>query len=243
MRSVVVLPQPEGPSIVKNSPSRIVNETSSTAQKSPNILVTASMTMPSARSSFPIRRYDKRNAGGWKAPVPAGSRFAGRASLHRMARPSVAQARRPQILEAAMRAIVEHGFDAVRYVDVAEEAGVAVGTVQHYYASRDAAARRRVPGGQPGGRRATPARSPSPAAATRGAASTLIVEEFTRLDRWGLWLEFWAAARRRDELRAVLEAAYGAWREPIVEAIRRAWRRACSRRGSRRARSRARSSR
>ena len=55
-----------------------------------------------------------------------------------MARPSVAQARRPQILEAAMRAIIEHGFDAVRYVDVAEEAGVAVGTVQHYFASRDA---------------------------------------------------------------------------------------------------------
>ena len=25
----------------------------------------------------------------------------------------------------------------MRYVDVAEEAGVAVGTVQHYYASRD----------------------------------------------------------------------------------------------------------
>ena len=70
MRSVVVFPQPEGPSIVKNSPSRIVNETSSTAQKSPNILVTASMTMPSARSSFPIRRYDKRNGRRWKGPVP-----------------------------------------------------------------------------------------------------------------------------------------------------------------------------
>ena len=37
-----------------------------------------------------------------------------------------------------MRAIIEQGFDAVRYVDVAEEAGVAVGTVQHYFASRDA---------------------------------------------------------------------------------------------------------
>ncbi len=141
-----------------------------------------------------------------------------RASLHGMARPSVAQARRPQILEAAMRAIIEHGFDAVRYVDVAEEAGVAVGTVQHYYASRDqllGAAfleANRV------------AVSNARAIAVAGGRDpwhrlTLIVEEFTRLDRWALWLEFWAAARRRDELRAVLEAAYGAWREPIVEAI------------------------
>ncbi len=36
--------------MVKNSPSRIVKETSSTAQKAPNIFVTASMTMPSPRS-------------------------------------------------------------------------------------------------------------------------------------------------------------------------------------------------
>ena len=50
IRSVVVFPQPDGPSIVKNSPSRIVNDTSSTAQKAPNIFVTPSMKMPSARS-------------------------------------------------------------------------------------------------------------------------------------------------------------------------------------------------
>src|SRR4051812_16298347 len=138
IRSVVVFPHPDGPSIVKNSPSRMVKETSSTAQKSPNIFVTASMTMPSARSSFPIRRYDKRNGRRWKALRPAHGRFADRASLTRMARPSVAQARRPQIIDAAMRAILEHGFDGVRYSDVADEAGVAVGTVQHYFGSRDA---------------------------------------------------------------------------------------------------------
>ena len=126
-----------------------------------------------------------------------------------MARPSVAQARRPQILDAAMRAIIDHGFDAVRYVDVADEAGVAVGTVQHYFASREA---NRV--AVENARTIALAGSPDP-----WRRLALIVEEFTRLDRWGLWLEFWAAARRRDELRAVLEAAYGAWREPIVEAI------------------------
>lgn len=117
-----------------------------------------------------------------------------------------------------MRAIIEHGFDAVRYVDVAEEAGVAVGTVQHYYASRDqllGAAfleANRVAVGNARAIAVAGGRDP-------WHRLTLVVEEFTRLDRWALWLEFWAAARRRDELRAVLEAAYGAWREPIVEAI------------------------
>ena len=117
-----------------------------------------------------------------------------------------------------MRAISEHGFDAVRYADVAEEAGVAVGTVQHYFGSRDAllgaafleANRVAVENA----RAIAVAGNPDP-----WRRLALIVEEFTRLERWGLWLEFWAAARRREELRAVLEAAYGAWREPLVEAI------------------------
>jgi AcrR family transcriptional regulator len=135
-----------------------------------------------------------------------------------MARPSVAQARRPLILAAATRAIQERGFEAVRYVDVAEEAGVAVGTVQHYFASRDALL----------GAAFLEVNRNAVATARRAAGSvpvppwrrlTLIVDQFTVLDRWGLWLEFWAAARHRDELRAVLEAVYGAWREPIVEAI------------------------
>jgi AcrR family transcriptional regulator len=135
-----------------------------------------------------------------------------------MARPSVAQARRPEILAAATRAILERGFEAVRYVDVAEEAGVAVGTVQHYFASREAllgAAFLEV--NRSAVRRARRVVGDEPMPPWRRL--TRIVEEFTALDRWGLWLEFWAAARHRDELRAVLEAAYGAWREPIVEVI------------------------
>jgi AcrR family transcriptional regulator len=136
-----------------------------------------------------------------------------------MARPSVAQARRPLILAAAVRAIGERGFDGVRYSDVADEAGVAVGTVQHYFPSRDGllgAAFLEVNQMAVARARAV-ANGNGPVPPWRRLA--LIVEQFTALDRWGLWVEFWAAARHRDELRAVLEAAYGAWREPIVEAI------------------------
>ena len=46
MRSVVVLPQPEGPSSVTSSPCATLNETSSTAVTLPYLLVTRSKTTP-----------------------------------------------------------------------------------------------------------------------------------------------------------------------------------------------------
>src|SRR5262245_20559623 len=42
MRRVVVLPQPDGPSIEKNSPRRMSNETPATAMTWPNRFVTSS---------------------------------------------------------------------------------------------------------------------------------------------------------------------------------------------------------
>src|SRR5262245_55035866 len=48
IRSVVVLPQPLGPSIEKNSPARTANETPRTAATSANRFVTPSRTIASA---------------------------------------------------------------------------------------------------------------------------------------------------------------------------------------------------
>ena len=58
MRSVVVLPQPDGPSIEKNSPSRMFRSMLFTTTFSPNALVTPLSTMcPSTISpSLPYRR-------------------------------------------------------------------------------------------------------------------------------------------------------------------------------------------
>ena len=49
MRSVVVLPQPDGPSSAKNEPDGTVSLRSSTATKSPNALVT-----PAIRRAAPL---------------------------------------------------------------------------------------------------------------------------------------------------------------------------------------------
>src|SRR5688572_9201006 len=57
---------------------------------------------------------------------------------HVSPRPSIAGERRPQILRAATRVIAQRGFAATRLSDVAHEAGLSVGTLQHYFGSREA---------------------------------------------------------------------------------------------------------
>ena len=49
MRKSVVLPQPEGPSRVKNSPSPTVRSTSSTARTVPKLRLTPEMTIPATQ--------------------------------------------------------------------------------------------------------------------------------------------------------------------------------------------------
>lgn len=134
-----------------------------------------------------------------------------------MARPSLADERRPQILAAATRAIADHGFDSVRLADVADEAGVAVGTIQHYFESRDELL---VAAFQEDNRRSV--QQAREAGAARGGPWERIevfAEWVTNLSRWDLWLEYWAVAARRPDLRRVMAEAYEEWRAPIVEAV------------------------
>jgi TetR/AcrR family transcriptional regulator, fatty acid metabolism regulator protein len=49
-----------------------------------------------------------------------------------------ADAKREQILQAAVRVFAARGYDAARVGDIAKEAGVAYGLVYHYYGSKDA---------------------------------------------------------------------------------------------------------
>jgi AcrR family transcriptional regulator len=46
-------------------------------------------------------------------------------------------ARRRRVLDAAMKLASEGGYDAVQMRDVAEQAGVALGTIYRYFASKD----------------------------------------------------------------------------------------------------------
>jgi AcrR family transcriptional regulator len=128
-------------------------------------------------------------------------------------------AQRERILAAAESLLVSHGVERSRLRDVAEAAGVSVGTLQHYFDTRDRliedlfdwSAERRlaawldaVPaGGDPWSRMLAllSASIPEPA-----------------LSRSRIWIEFCAMARD-DELRAKLDRFYDAWRPPFREAI------------------------
>jgi AcrR family transcriptional regulator len=128
-------------------------------------------------------------------------------------------AQRERILAAAEQLLVSHGVARSRLRDVAEAAGVSVGTVQHYFDTRDRliedlfdwSAERRLDHwlqavpveGDPWDRLVAllSASLPEPA-----------------LWRSRIWIEFCAMARD-DVLRAKLDRFYDAWRPPFRDAI------------------------
>jgi len=136
--------------------------------------------------------------------------------------------RRAQILDAAVVVISRRGVDRARLADVAEEAGVSLGLVQHYFRTRERLLietfRREqerisqiwhdaVPDdADPLTRLAEYLRLSSP----EGSASAA-----TPFDPgWSFWLECWSKANRDDEIRAEVSDIYGDFAELYREAIR-----------------------
>jgi AcrR family transcriptional regulator len=138
-------------------------------------------------------------------------------------RPSLAAQRKPQILAAASAVIAERGFDGTRLADVAREASVSVGTIQHYFHTRsrllletfayeaDQAVERwlRAADGEVDGD-------------GWSQALALIDVVFNRRyfrERWTRWLEFWGAATRDPVLRREMAEIWEHWRAPLRRAI------------------------
>jgi AcrR family transcriptional regulator len=131
-------------------------------------------------------------------------------------------AQRDRILGAAESLMVSHGVERSRLRDVAEAAGVSVGTVQHYFDTRDRlieelfdwSAERRL-------RHWTDAVPTDPHVGDPWdrlvALLTASLPE-PALWRSRIWIEFCAMARD-DVLRAKLDCFYDAWRPPFREAI------------------------
>jgi len=137
--------------------------------------------------------------------------------------PNRTEARRAQqrerIFSAAEHLLVVHGVERTRLRDVGEAAGVSIGTVQHYFDTRDRLVRelfdwssaRRLEGWL------------SVASGDRGAWERMtnllghaLAEPIQRRSR--IWIEFCAMARN-EELREKLGSFFNAWRQPLREAI------------------------
>lgn len=128
-------------------------------------------------------------------------------------------AQRERILSAAERLLVTHGVERARLRDVADAAGVSVGTVQHYFDTRDRlitelfdwSSERRLHAW----RAAVPVNGD---AWTRLVALLYASLPEPLLWRSRVWIEFCAMARD-DALRAKLDRFYDAWRSPFREVI------------------------
>lgn len=129
------------------------------------------------------------------------------------------EARREEILAAAEQLLVDSGVERMRLRDVAQAAGISIGTVQYYFDTRDRlvsalfdwSARRRL--------EAWVSLEPGDSDPWQRIVTLLqhaLAEPLLRRSR--TWIEFLAMARD-DDLRGHLSAFYDAWRRPFREAI------------------------
>jgi AcrR family transcriptional regulator len=128
-------------------------------------------------------------------------------------------AQRERILSAAERLLVTHGVERSRLRDVSDAAGVSIGTVQHYFDTRDRLIAELFDWSSERRLNAWLAGLPSagdPWARLVGLLSSSLPEPL--LARSRVWMEFIAMARD-DELRTNLDRFYDAWRPPFREAI------------------------
>jgi AcrR family transcriptional regulator len=129
--------------------------------------------------------------------------------------------RRSELLEAAASVIRRVGFERMRLRDVAQEAGVSIGMLQHYFETREQLGREAF-AAVCGAR----ARSVADRAEDEGPAWTRIqrmleyaFEPDGIRERASTWLDLCASASRDDELRLEAIRVQDVWRAPLEKAI------------------------
>lgn len=126
---------------------------------------------------------------------------------------------RERILVAAERLLVTSGVERTRLRDVADAAGVSIGTVQHYFDTRDRLVAELFDWSSKRRLEAWTSFEPDDSDPWRRVETLLehaIVEPVLYWSR--IWMEFVAMARDED-LRMHLNVFYEAWRRPFREAI------------------------
>lgn len=146
-------------------------------------------------------------------------------AVRRVGRPPLSdktlRERREAILRTTLTLVAEMGADNVRLRDVSARAGVSIGTLQHYFVTRDQMLRE-----------AFSLHAHSVVTKLREAAQSAVdpwdqirrlIETVTQapdyLQRCALWIEFAAASLRDPDLRHLMEQAYEGWREPLLAAV------------------------
>jgi AcrR family transcriptional regulator len=138
------------------------------------------------------------------------------------------EARRRAVAEAVFRVVRRNGVEQASLRNVAEEAGLAVGSVRHYFADHDELLRfafeeladrveRRVMA------RVAQVRSAATPALRRQAVADLLAEllpmDADRRDESAIWLAFTSAARTRPLLRPHARRSHQGMRELIGKVL------------------------
>ncbi|WP_165436464.1 TetR/AcrR family transcriptional regulator [Amycolatopsis suaedae] len=127
--------------------------------------------------------------------------------------------RRDEILAVAAEVLAERGYAATRFSDVARASGVAVGTLQGYFGTRDdmlVEALRRSTDLEVAAMEQVGAELTGPwdrlcALIARGAATPVPV--------WRMLMEFWAAAAHDEELREHSLRLQARYRAPFLDVL------------------------
>src|SRR5690606_20118474 len=125
--------------------------------------------------------------------------------------------RKAQIITAAVKVIATHGGDGARLKDVADEAGVSLGLVQHYFRTRQDLMEQTfqaVMGLSMGSWERVREAAPDPLVALLAGIRLHVFGTLSFTPRWGFWVEFWALARREPGLVELGERVYETWLEP-----------------------------
>jgi AcrR family transcriptional regulator len=129
--------------------------------------------------------------------------------------PLAADERRAELLEAAVRALRRLGFERMRLRDVAEEAGVSIGLLQHYFETREQLGREAFAAAC-GERARRFAESAEPDGSAWDRIRQMLSYAF---DHDGTWLDLCAAASRDPRLQREALRVQDVWRAPLGAAI------------------------
>jgi AcrR family transcriptional regulator len=135
---------------------------------------------------------------------------------------------RETILAAASRLIAERGYHAVRVADIAAAVGTSTGSVHYHFAAKEDLLTEALTFYV---RRAFDRQS-AELRRIDGARERLLhlfemqlpVEGQVR-EEWSAWLQYWAEAMLRPELRPIHDEFYARWRDTIVRIVERGKRR------------------
>ncbi|MET1036174.1 MAG: TetR/AcrR family transcriptional regulator [Arthrobacter sp.] len=125
-----------------------------------------------------------------------------------------------RILHAAERLLATYGVDGIRLKDIAAEAGVSIGLIQHHFGSRDAVVREMLVS-------ASRRRLANWTAQLDGVEDSqtrlrlLLAGALSSRERCILWTESCAAASRHDFLQPLVSQTNDEWRRWVLETLER----------------------